>query len=160
MVLGHLGSVVLAAVLLGVPRALDAGAFGAPPSVYLAVASMDPVLRDFVAELKRAIGVSALTLLARPGEATMVLELLGVSRSEAEGGRPMEAARFVFHDGPATRPVILHYAPGQAARAARRLLERLSALGPCRAGALDGAPAAHEDGVMRRLSRGFGHGAA
>ena len=160
MVLSHLGSVVLAAVLLGVPRALDAGAFGARPSVYLAVASMDPVLRDFAAELERAIGASALTLVARPGEATMVVELLGVSRSEAEGGRPMEAARFVLHDGPATRPVVLHYAPGQGARAARRLLERLPALEPCRAGALDGAPDAREDGVMRRLSRGSGHGAA
>ncbi len=159
MVLG-LGSVVLAAVLLGVPRALNAGAFGASPSVYLAVASRDPVLRDFVAQLKRAIGASALTLVARPGEATMVIELLGVSRSEAEGGRSMEAARFVLYEGPATRPVILHYAPGQGAGAARRLLERLSALGPCRAGALDGAPDAREDGVMGRLSRGFGHGAA
>jgi hypothetical protein len=129
MVLSHLGSVVLAAVLLGVPRALDAGAFGAKPSVYLAVAAMDPRLRAFAAELEWAIGASALTLAAWPGEATMVVELLGVSRSEAPGGRAMEAARFVLHDGPAKRPVILHYAPGQGARAARRLLERLPASG-------------------------------
>jgi uncharacterized protein YdbL (DUF1318 family) len=130
MVLNRLGSVVLAAVLLGVPRALDAGTFGAQPSVYLAVATMDPRLRDFVGELERAIRASALTLAAQPSEATMIVELLGVSRFEAEGGRPMEAARFVVHDGPATRPVILHYAPGQGARAARRLLERLPASGP------------------------------
>jgi len=130
IVLSRLGSVVLAAVLLGVPRALDAGAFGAQPSVYLAVATMDSRLRAFAAELEWAIGASALTLAAWPGEATMVVELLGVSRSEAPGGRPMEAARFVLHDGPAKRPVILHYAPGQGARAARRLLERLPAPGP------------------------------
>lgn len=48
--LSRLGSVVLAAVLLGVPRVLDAGAFGAQPSVYLAVATMDPKLRGFAAE--------------------------------------------------------------------------------------------------------------
>ena len=129
MVLNRLGSVVLAAVLLGVPRALDAGTFGAQPSVYLAVAAMDPGLRDFAAELEWAIGATALTLAAWPGEATMVVELLGVSRSEAEGGRPMEAARFILHEGSVTRPLILHYAPGQGAQAARRLLERLPASG-------------------------------
>ena len=117
--------------------------------MYLAVATMDPGLRDFVGELERAIHASALTLAARAGEATMIVELLGVSRFEAEGGRPMEAARFVVHDGPATRPVILHYAPGQGARAARRLLERL-----------DGAPNAGEDGVMRPLTRESDHGGA
>jgi hypothetical protein len=122
-----LGSVVLAAVLLGVPRALDARAFGTQRSVYVEVAPLDPALRDFAGELERAIDASVLTLASRPTDATMVVELLGVSRSEAEGGRPMEAARFVLHEGSITRPVILHYAPGQRAAAARRLLERLPA---------------------------------
>ena len=98
--------------------------------MYLAVATMDPRLRGFAAELEWAIGASALRLAAWPGKATMVVELLGVSRSEAPGGHAMEAARFVLHDGPTTRRVILHYTPGQGARAARRLLERLPASGP------------------------------
>ena len=40
----RLGSVVLAAVLLGVPRALDARAFGVQRSVYLDVAPLAPEL--------------------------------------------------------------------------------------------------------------------
>ena len=124
----RLGSIVLAAALLGVPRAVEARAFGAQRCVYVEVAPENLELQAFAAELERAIGASALTLAARRSDAAVVVELLGVSRSEAGGGLLMEAARFVLRDGTSTRPVILHYSPGQRAPAARRLLERLPTL--------------------------------
>ena len=43
----RLGSVLLAAVLLGVPRALEARSFGAPRSVYVDVALPAPGLAGF-----------------------------------------------------------------------------------------------------------------
>lgn len=127
----RLGSVVLAAVLLGVPRALDARAFGSQGSVYIETAPLSPELTDLTAELKRAIGETAYTLASRPSEATLVVELVGVSTTRSTDGSPMEAASFSVRDGARRRPVILHYAPDQRARAARALLEGL----PLRPGA-------------------------
>ena len=121
----RLGSVVLAAVLLGVPRALDARAFGVQRSVYLDVAPLAPELQDFAAELKRAIEAGAYALATGPSEATLVVELMNVSRSTRSDGRPMEAACLAIREGTWSRPVVLHYAPGQRANAARRLLQRL-----------------------------------
>lgn len=123
-----LGSVVLAAVLLGVPRVLEGRAFGAQRSVYIEVAPGSPELADLVTELGRAIDGGAYSLASRPSEATLVVELLGVMTSRATDGRPMEAASFVLRDGARRRPIVLHYAPGQKARAARALLENLAPL--------------------------------
>lgn len=120
-----LGSLVLAALLHGVPRALDSRAFGVQCSVYIDVKPADPELRDFVKELERAIDERALTLATRRSDAGLVVELLGVSRSEDGEGRAMEAARFALVSDDEARPVILHYKPGERARAARRLLEKL-----------------------------------
>ncbi len=121
----QLGSVVLAAVLLGVPRALEARAFGAQRSVYVEVAPQAPQLTDFAEELERAIGGTAYSLAAQPTEATVVVEVLNVARSTASNGGEMEAATFAIRDGRRTRPLVLHYEPGQQARAARLLLDSL-----------------------------------
>jgi hypothetical protein len=123
----RLGSVVLAAILLGVPRGLDARTFGAQRSVYLDVAPLAPELADFVAELESAMGNAAYSLAARPSEATMVIEIQNVATAETTDGRPMEAIALVVREGAATRPLILHYSPPHRARAAARLIETLSA---------------------------------
>jgi hypothetical protein len=125
----YVGSVILAAVLSGVPRALDARVFGSQRSVYVEVASPAPELTDLTAELKRAIGNAAYSLASQPSEATLVVELLGVATSRGANGRAMEAASFVVRDGERHRPIVLHYPPGQRAGAARALLESLSLTG-------------------------------
>jgi hypothetical protein len=122
----RLGSVVLAAVLLGVPRALDARAFGVQRSVYIDVAPQAPELLNFAVELERAIATGTHALVTRRSEATLVVELLSVSGSTGADGRAMEAASFSLREGPRTRSVVLHYRPGQRAEAARRLIESLS----------------------------------
>jgi hypothetical protein len=121
----QLGSVVLAAVLLGVPRALETRAFGVQRSVYLDVAPQAPELQGLAAELARAIEGAAYTLAADPSEATLVVELLNVTRCTDSKGRPVEAAVFTLRDGRRARPVMLHYAPGERARATRLLLDSL-----------------------------------
>ena len=123
----RLSSVVLAAILLGAPRALDARTFGAQRSVYLDVAPLAPELTDFMAELERAIGDAAYSLAARPSEATMVIEVQNVATAETSDGRPMEAVTLVVREGTSARPLILHYSPPSRARAASRLIESLSA---------------------------------
>ena len=122
----RLGSVVLAAILLGVPRGLDARTFGAQRSVYVEVARLAPELTDFVAALERAIGSAAYSLAAEPSQATMVIEVHNVATAETSDGRPMEAATVVVQEGTSTRPLVLHYTPPHRGRAASRLLERLS----------------------------------
>ena len=123
----HLGSVVLAAVLLGVPRGLDTRAFGAQRSVYVDVAPQSPELTAFVAELERAIGDAACSLASQPTATTTVIEVHNVARAETSPGRPMEAVTLVVREGAAFRPLVLHYTPPGRARAASRLLETLGA---------------------------------
>jgi len=122
----HLGSVVLAAVLLGVPRVFEGRAFGAQRSVYVEVAPGSPELEDLVTELGRAIEGAAWSLASRRSEATVVVELLGVGTSRGADGRVMEAARFAVREGSESRPVVLHYSPAQRTRAARALVQRLA----------------------------------
>ena len=122
----RLGSVILAAALLGVPRALGACTFGAQRSVYVDVAPLAPELTDFVTELERAIGDAAYPLAAGPSEATIVIEVQNVATAETSDGRPMEAVTLVVREGTSTRPLILHYDPPRRARAASRLIEGLS----------------------------------
>lgn len=120
----RLGPVVLAAVLLGVPRALDSRAFGAQRSVYVELASLPSELQDFTTELERAIGETACSLATRRSEATVVVEVLSVARSTGPEGE-MEAATFAVGNGRSVRRLVLHYAPDQRSGAVRLLLERL-----------------------------------
>jgi hypothetical protein len=123
----RLGSVILATVLLGVPRALDSRSFGAQRSVYLDVAPELPELSDFLEELERAIGAAAVTLAERPTEATTVIEIQKVARAEDPHGDRMEAVTLVVREGASAHPLILYYAPPDRSRAASRLVETLSA---------------------------------
>jgi hypothetical protein len=121
----RLGSAILASVLLGVPRALDARTFGAQRSVYVEVAPSSPELQAFAAELSRALADAGFSMAARPGGATLVVEVHGLWRSEGNGAPPSEAISCSVRDRRRTRPLVLHYAPGEQPAAARALLRAL-----------------------------------
>jgi hypothetical protein len=119
----RLGSAILASVLLGVPRALDARAFGAPRSVYIQVAPDAPELTAFAAELSRALVDAGLSVATRPAGATLVVEVHGLWRSAS--GPATEAVSFTARDRRGTRLLVLHYAPEARPAAARALLRSL-----------------------------------
>jgi hypothetical protein len=118
----RLGSAILASVLLGVPRALDARAFGAPRSVYIQVAPDSPELSAFAEELSRALADAGASVATRPGAATLVVDVHGLWRSVGRSGRVTETIRFTARDAGATRRLVLHYAPEERKAAARALL--------------------------------------
>ncbi len=121
----RLGSAILASVLLGVPRALDARAFGAQRSVYIEVAPESPELTAFAAELSRALAVAGFSAATRPGGATLVVEVHALWRSEVGSGPVSEAVSFTVRDRRGARPLVLHYAPEARPAAARALLRSL-----------------------------------
>jgi hypothetical protein len=118
----------LAAVLLGVPRAIDTRAFGAQRSVYVDLAPLASELRDFATELERAIGETTYSLAARRSEATLVVEVLhGPGRCRDGGGhvrRPRRAARS------AGGPALPAGATGRCRPLVARETARLSRLTP------------------------------
>lgn len=126
----RLGSVLLAAVLLGVPRALEARAFGAQRSVYVEVAPLAAELREFAEALERALAGAAWSLATRPSEATLVIEVLAAARARSPEGRPVEAVSIAVRDACGAQPLLLHYDPGRRDCAARALLARLPASRP------------------------------
>lgn len=120
----RLGSAILASVLLGVPRALDARAFGSPRSVYIQVAPDSPELSAFAEELTRALADAGASIATGPAGATLVVDVHGLWRTEAEG-RVTEAIRFTARDRSGARRLVVHYAPGSRSAAARALLRAL-----------------------------------
>jgi hypothetical protein len=121
----RLGSAILASVLLGVPRALDTRAFGAPRSVYVQVAPDSPELTAFAAELSRALGGAAFSAATRPGGATLVVDVHGLWRSARGSGEVSEAVRFTARGRGGARLLVLHYRPEARSAAARALLRSL-----------------------------------
>jgi hypothetical protein len=121
----RLGSAILASVLLGVPRALDARAFGAPRSVYIQVAPDSPELTAFAGELTRALADAGLSLAAGPAGATLVVDVHSLWRSVGGTGPESEAVSFTARDRRGTRLLVLHYAPEARPAAARALLRSL-----------------------------------
>lgn len=122
----RLGSAILASVLLGVPRALDARAFGADRSVYVEAAPESPELAAFAADLLRALSEAGVSRALRPRGATLVVEVHGLWRSGgAGGGAASRAVGFTVRDRRGTRRLVLHYEPEERARAARALLRVL-----------------------------------
>jgi hypothetical protein len=121
----RLGSAILASVLLGVPRALDARAFGATPSVYIQVAPDSPELRAFAEELSRALADAGFSTAARRGCATLVVDVHGLFRSADATGPESEAVSFTARDRRGTRRLVLHYAKEARPAAARALLRSL-----------------------------------
>jgi hypothetical protein len=125
----RLGSAVLASVLLGVPRALDARAFGAPRSVYIQVAPDSPELSAFADELTRALADAGLSVATGPAGATLVVDVHGIWRSVGGRGPLREAVSFTVRDLRGTRRLVLHYAPEWRGAAARALLGSLERTG-------------------------------
>jgi len=120
-----LGSVVLTAVLLGVPRALDARAFGAARSVYVEVADPSPGLAGFAEALSRALERSGCRVATSPTGATTVVEVHALWRCDNSRPDPSAAVSFTVRDGRGRRPLVLDYAPGREAEAVRALLQAL-----------------------------------
>ena len=124
----RLGSALLASVLLGVPRALDARAFGASRSVYIQVAPESPELTAFAAELSRALVDAGFSTATRPAGATLVVDIHALWRSAGGSGPASEAVSFTARDRRGTRLLVLHYAPEARPAAARALLRSLEDL--------------------------------
>jgi len=121
----RLGSAVLTSVLMGVPRALDTRAFGSPRSVYIQVAPDSPELAAFAEELTRELAQAGLSLAARPGGATLVVDVHGLWRSVGRTGRVAESIRLTARDPRGTRRLVLQYAPESRPAAARALVRSL-----------------------------------
>ena len=121
----RLGSAILASVLLGVPRALDARSFGAQRSVYVEVAPESPELTAFAAELSRALADAGFSMATRPGGATLVVEVHTLWRSPGPGGQASEVIALTVRDRQEAKPLVLHYAPEERPAAARALLRSL-----------------------------------
>jgi hypothetical protein len=122
----RLGSAILASVLLGVPRALDARAFGATRSAYVQVAPGSPELEAFAAEFARALGDAGFAAAAGPRGTTLVVEIHGIWRSAGESGPgSSDAVSFTVHDRRGTRLLVLHFQENARSTAARALLRSL-----------------------------------
>ena len=121
----RLGSAILASVLLGVPRALDARSFGAQRSVYVEVAPSSPELTAFAGELSRALADAGFSMAARPSGATLVVEVHALWRFGGTGGPASEAISFTVRGRQGARPLVLHYATEERPAAARALLRSL-----------------------------------
>ena len=124
----RIGSLLLASVLLGIPRALDARALGALESVYVEVSELAPELQDFARELERALAAASFALSARRSEATTVVDVLSFARSADRAGRRTQAIALAVRNGRSRSPVVLHYTAGTAAEAARELVRALCPL--------------------------------
>jgi hypothetical protein len=125
----RLGSLVLAGILLGVPRALDSRAFGAQRTLYVETSQQAPELTAFAAALERALGASPWQPAARRGDATVVVDVLNVASAEDTHHRRMEAISLVVRDRRGPRRLVLHGSPQDREASALLLLEQLDAFG-------------------------------
>jgi hypothetical protein len=121
----RLGSLVLTAVLLGVPRALDARAFGAARSVYVEVADPSPELAGFAEALSRALAEAGCRLAPGPAGATVIVEVHGRWGGPHSRPDPGRAIGFTVRDAAGRRPLVLDCPRGGEAEAARALLRAL-----------------------------------
>lgn len=121
----RLGTAILASVLLGVPRALDARAFGATRSVYVQVSPASPELAAFATELSRALVDEGLSLAAGPAGATLVVDVHALWQSKDDSGSASEAVSLTACDRRGTRLLVLDYPPEARPAAARALLRSL-----------------------------------
>ena len=122
----RLGSLVLASVLLGVPRALDTRAFGARRPFYVEVAPRSPALLAFGEALDRALGASAWSLARSRSAATTVIEVLHAVSTTDAWGRAVEAITLAVIEGRAVRRLVLDAVAGRRDAAARELVSLLS----------------------------------
>jgi hypothetical protein len=122
----RLGSLVLASVLLGVPRALQGRAFGARRPVYVEVSPRSPGLLAFGEALERALVSVGWALAPCRTAAVTVVEVLHVASVRDALGRAVEAVTLAVTEGRRVRRILLHAGPDCRDAAARELLARLS----------------------------------
>jgi hypothetical protein len=126
----RLGSLLLAGVLLGVPRALEARTFGLQRIVCIEVSPLAPELQAFARELEAALIENAYVLAGDPSRATVVVEVHAAATMRQVGWSRAEAVLISVREGSSTKPLVLHYPVGQRTAAARSLLDRLAATRP------------------------------
>jgi hypothetical protein len=117
----RLGSILLTGVLLGVPRALDARAFGGRRPVYVEISPVAPELVGLAEEIERALAAANWTLVPRR-EATTVIEVTAVAHT-IEGGRPIEAFTLSLLEGRRARRLVLHAESGRRSDIARAVVQ-------------------------------------
>jgi hypothetical protein len=122
----HLGSLVLASLLLGVPRALEGRAFGAGRTVCVEVSPDAPDLLAFRDALERALCDAAWTLVPRRAAGTTVIEVHGVRSTRDAHGRRQEAVALTVSGRGRTRRVMASGEAGRRDEIARVLLAGLS----------------------------------
>lgn len=122
----RLGSLVLASVLLGVPRALDGRAFGAARTVRVEVSPDAPDLVAFRDALERALCDAAWTLVPWRAAATTVIEVHGVRSTRDVHGRRQNAVALTVSGGGRTRRMMVSGASARREELARLLLAGLS----------------------------------
>lgn len=123
----RIGSLVLASVLLGVPRALDARVFGARrPVCRVEVSPRSPGLLAFGEALERALGGVGSAFAPCRSAAVTVVEVLHVASVRDALGRAAEAITLAVTEGQRVRRILLHARPNGLDAAARALLARLS----------------------------------
>jgi hypothetical protein len=123
----RLGSAILASVLLGVPRALDARIFGARRPAYVQLAPESRKLAALAAELLRALREACLskpaaTILDR---SPLIVDVHGLWRCSARVGPTTEMISATASDGRGVRRLIAWYPAVARAAAARALLRSL-----------------------------------
>jgi hypothetical protein len=121
----RLGSLLLAGVLLGVPRALETRAFGARRSVYLEVSPQAPELTAFASALERVLGAGSWRFVSERADATLVIDVLNVAGGRDARGQRMEAICLRVRDQRGPRRVVLHGRPEDRDGMAQHLLEGL-----------------------------------
>ncbi len=127
----RLGSLLLASVLLGVPRALQARTFGAPQrAVWVEVSRPSPELGAFADAVSEALAASAWSLASGRSQATTIVEVVGVVSTRDPRGRRVEAFTLSVREGGRERRVVLQGRPEDRAGTARALVARL-AYGSC-----------------------------
>ncbi len=122
----RLGSLLLASVLLGVPRALQARTFGAPQrAVWVEVSRPSPELGAFADAVSDVLAGSAWRLATARSQATTVIEVVGVVSTADRHGRAVEAFTLSVREGRHERRVVLHGRPDDRPGSARALVARL-----------------------------------
>jgi hypothetical protein len=123
----QIGSALLTAVLLGVPRALETRTFGAASRpVFVEVSRLDARLADFTAALEREIVAACHRLVGNVRAAPAVVEIHNVWAARKARAPQTEAACVTVRRGYDATPMVVQYVSGCRQAAARTLIQALA----------------------------------
>jgi hypothetical protein len=124
----RLAFLILAAVLLGLPRALRGGASVARAhSVYVEVAPGDPSLAAFGAALEAELEREHFAPAESPTPDTLIVEIHGVATLRARDGKSRQAITITLREQDRSQRLVLDYGRGNVRAAARTLIASLPA---------------------------------